>query len=743
MTVSTTDSVIEYVSGGPTFPIPYRFLQNSDIDAVLVKQDGTSETLTGAQYTLSGAGSQNGGTLTSSYAAGFLGVSGASLTISRIMDPVQPTDLRNQGKFLAETHETVFDRLTMLIQQGFAILRRALLRPIGKDYYDAENRRIANVADPVQGQDAATKKWTSVFVGGLIGAITGPINNALNIFYKYPDGSSHVVQDLSGANGSDGIGHDSTTVGAAIDELLLPASPTQLGRLKTLDPSSTQGGIDTDAAVTGAGLRAYDRSMQELRNTYNSWLSASSATGARTVNFVGDSIGFGAGAGNTVGDIRRNALVRILQRMLNIEHGGNNYGFVSSYDTNGTGREIHTVTQVPFVPGQFWGALQNAAAGHLPNGWALLSSQAGDIVRFGLQSEFRQVRVWFDGTQTGSFTVKLGDGTLLTTVTTTGAGTGFDRTIALTISDWTNGSSRIDITVVSGTVAICGLEYTHDTTQFALNNFSRDGRKAQYVAESVIDKMCNGAGALIFALGANDQLSVGADQTAVIQRMDWLIQYANQYKCRLIILDLLMWQPNSHWLRAQFRRVAAAVPGSLLVPMGNLISPNGVPLTAAELNTRNITSDGTHPTVQGHRMIAETLATLMGCSIRSKGLVNRMNNEWTGLSLVGGVTNSVSDVRAITAWRIVNSTLQIRFNCTCPVSGTLIGTVPLGFSSISETGNYILNPQSDGKAALIAINATGELRVFNDPGRLQGLPTALLGVITIPLNQNNEFPLYY
>jgi len=49
LTVSTTDSVVEYVSGGPAYPISYRFLQNADIQAVLVKQDGTSETLTGAQ----------------------------------------------------------------------------------------------------------------------------------------------------------------------------------------------------------------------------------------------------------------------------------------------------------------------------------------------------------------------------------------------------------------------------------------------------------------------------------------------------------------------------------------------------------------------------------------------------------------------------------------------------------------------------------------------------------------------
>lgn len=234
MTVSTTDSVEEYVSGGPAFPIPYRFLQNSDIQAVLVHQDGTSETLVlGTQYTLTGAGSQSGGTLTSTYAASVLATPGATLSISRVMMATQPTDLRNQGRYFAETHENVFDRLTMLIQQGFSGLSRALKRPAGKNYYDAKGRQIKNVADPTQDQDAATKKWTSVFIGNLISAITGPINNALNIFYKAPDGTSHVVQDLSGPDGTKLIGRG-TPPGTLEDHLLTLASQDDLTDLQAM-----------------------------------------------------------------------------------------------------------------------------------------------------------------------------------------------------------------------------------------------------------------------------------------------------------------------------------------------------------------------------------------------------------------------------------------------------------------------------------------------------------------------------
>jgi len=223
LTVSTTDSVVEYVSGGPAFPIPYRFLQNADIQAVLVKQDGTSETLTGAQYTLSGAGAQNGGTLASLYAAGYLATPGASLTISRVMSPVQPTDLRNQGKFLAETHETVFDRLTMLIQQGFSGLSRALKRPVGKSYFDAEGRLISNLANPVSNQDATPKLWVQQYIGDIIEAGQGPVNSAANVLYVFPDGVPHTVQDLSSASdaslGGMGVGFKRRSLDRAIISL--------------------------------------------------------------------------------------------------------------------------------------------------------------------------------------------------------------------------------------------------------------------------------------------------------------------------------------------------------------------------------------------------------------------------------------------------------------------------------------------------------------------------------------------
>ena len=196
MTVSTINSVAEFVTNGVTksFPFYFKFLESKDLVVTYISPEGTSSDLVmGTHYTVAGAGNENGGSvLTVSALAG-----PGQLIVSRDMEAYQQTSLRNQGKFLAETHEDVFDRLTMLIQQGFSIFKRALTRPFGRDYFYAENRRIASVKDPINDQDAATKLWAQRYVGEVVGAAQGSINLASNIIYIDPRGVPRVVQDFA------------------------------------------------------------------------------------------------------------------------------------------------------------------------------------------------------------------------------------------------------------------------------------------------------------------------------------------------------------------------------------------------------------------------------------------------------------------------------------------------------------------------------------------------------------------
>lgn len=171
LTVYTTDSEINYVGNGvaTVFAVPFLFTKNSDLIVTRVDATGNSTILViGSDYTVSGAGNAPGGTVTLSSALAV----GATLNIRRSLPVVQETDLRNQGKFYQQTIEDALDYLTLLIQQAFGYLGRALLRPIGKAYYDAQGRNIKNLADPVNAQDATTKSWVSTLVNGVQASLT-------------------------------------------------------------------------------------------------------------------------------------------------------------------------------------------------------------------------------------------------------------------------------------------------------------------------------------------------------------------------------------------------------------------------------------------------------------------------------------------------------------------------------------------------------------------------------------------
>lgn len=123
MTVVSTASAQRYHGSGSTGPFTFtwRFLANADVKIYRVdvpnETDPSLEIKTllaeGTSYTLTGAGSYQGGSLTlvSPLAAD------TDLLIERDTRALQPIDIRNQGNsFLPELHEDALDALTMMVQ---------------------------------------------------------------------------------------------------------------------------------------------------------------------------------------------------------------------------------------------------------------------------------------------------------------------------------------------------------------------------------------------------------------------------------------------------------------------------------------------------------------------------------------------------------------------------------------------------------------------------------------------------
>lgn len=173
MTVSTEVDHNEYTGNGVTtsFPYTFRIFNKSDLFVQVVDLDeNITDLILDTDYTVTGAGGYTGGSVILSEPL----ANGRKISISRSLPVTQETDLRNQGKFFAEVHEDAFDKLTMLIQQTYGWLRRALLKPsFIASYYDAKQDRIANLADPVSQQDAVNNRSMRSYVDQAIAGVVG------------------------------------------------------------------------------------------------------------------------------------------------------------------------------------------------------------------------------------------------------------------------------------------------------------------------------------------------------------------------------------------------------------------------------------------------------------------------------------------------------------------------------------------------------------------------------------------
>jgi len=116
MTIATTGSRIQYSGNDSTTVFPYNFkiTDEDQLEVILTDANGTDTTQTiTTHYSVSDVGEATGGNVTMVTPP----ATGETLTIRRVLDLLQSTDLQNQGPFAAQTHEDAFDEHVMMIQQ--------------------------------------------------------------------------------------------------------------------------------------------------------------------------------------------------------------------------------------------------------------------------------------------------------------------------------------------------------------------------------------------------------------------------------------------------------------------------------------------------------------------------------------------------------------------------------------------------------------------------------------------------
>lgn len=140
-----------YTANGLTTVFTYEFYIISASD-LRVSINGDVVT---SGYTVAGVGNKDGGDIT------FLTppANGAVVMLERVVPTYRLTDYQDNGDLLADTVNKDFDRIWMAIQRAFIDLGFALTRPLFGGPFNAKGYRIANLADPVNAQDAATKNY--------------------------------------------------------------------------------------------------------------------------------------------------------------------------------------------------------------------------------------------------------------------------------------------------------------------------------------------------------------------------------------------------------------------------------------------------------------------------------------------------------------------------------------------------------------------------------------------------------
>lgn len=221
----------------------------------------------------------------------------------------------------------------------------------------------------------------------------------------------------------------------------------------------------------------------------------------------------------------------------------------------------------------------------------------------------------------------------------------------------------------SGKVGVCAVSPTPGVREGGqqegggLNVFAAPGRRLQDLSESVIRDSCNNAAGLVMALGFNDNplnaSGPGAGQTAFTQRIDWMIQYCNQYNTPLVVLDCSWKDVSSSFTRTELKRLADSA-GGVYVPLPDMIKSGSFPTDAYRIGL-GMWQDAAHPSRAGHKWIAETLSKIMGLGVTTKNEAIFDNDYWISMPLTSTYANvSVALARNISSYKIGKNSIQLR-----------------------------------------------------------------------------------
>lgn len=172
MTLNTTDSSVQLNGDGVALAFPYAFKvpPGSTLSVYLIDLVTQASTLQAlGQYSVVQNPNLVGGSVVFVTAP----PTGQAVSIIRVTETKQSTDITNQGSFFPETHEGVWDNIVAMVQQSARLIGRQLSKPFaGGDNYDALGSKITGVGNATAGSDVPNLAQVQTMVTG---AATGII----------------------------------------------------------------------------------------------------------------------------------------------------------------------------------------------------------------------------------------------------------------------------------------------------------------------------------------------------------------------------------------------------------------------------------------------------------------------------------------------------------------------------------------------------------------------------------------
>lgn len=318
--------------------------------------------------------------------------------------------------------------------------------------------------------------------------------------------------------------------------------------------------------------------------------------GNQTINILGDSISHGA---NT-NCIPEDSYAGRIKKFVAQKQQSLNYGYTSMlYELeNGYGiyQEIHTIEILS-------GTWREICNGEYPGLYSYVSGRnAGtlgiqiDGAKYEAAKHIRGMFIYYKSSpEMGSFQVREGESVIAKINSQTERTDNFARTAYIPVSF--NEADKLNFTIEKeegAPVLITGISYVENPDEVIVQNYSRNGAQLNEISKEVLDFVCH-TDQLILAIGHNDARVFG-NQKTFHEKIENIIYSCKKWGTKVIILDTI-WEQDAkkEYYRKEIKRIAEEL--------------NGIYISFVKEVKENpeMIQDGSHPTKEGHQIIAEEI----------------------------------------------------------------------------------------------------------------------------------------